>query len=405
MNEFNEELQVANEALEQKKNEILLVNQELRESEERMNRSQEIAHLGSWELDLKNNYLTWSDEVYKFYGLKPEEFDATYEAFINAVYPDDQNKVDEAYTGSLRDGRDIFEIEHRVKRKSTGEIRIVHEKCKHIRDGSGKIFRSIGMVHDITQRKKDEEKLENTMDELKRSNKELERFAYVSSHDLQEPLRMVTLFSQLLERRYKDELDKDANEFIEYIVEGSQRMKQLIDDLLEYSRITSRAKEFENVKLEVVLNVVITNLSVSIVEYDVNISHDPLPTVFGDQNQLLQVFQNLIINAIKFHGQNPPKIHISAQKDEKEWIFAVADNGIGIDPEHQKQIFEVFKRLNHNREEYPGSGIGLSITQKIIIHHGGRIWVKSELGKGSTFYFTIPEDENVNITLNSDLQN
>jgi two-component system, chemotaxis family, sensor kinase Cph1 len=390
LKQSNKELQEANTALNKKKNEMQHINQKLRENEVRMNRSQEIAHLGSWELDLKNNYLSWSDEVYRIYGLKPEEFDGTYEAFISAVHPDDRDMVNEAYTGSLRDGRDIFEIEHKIIRKSTGEIRIVYEKCEHIRDGYGKIFRSEGMVHDITKRKMDEEKLKDTMDELERSNKELERFAYVSSHDLQEPLRMVTLFSQLLEKRYKDKLDNDADEFIEYIVEGSQRMKQLIDDLLEYSRVTSRAKEFENVKLEGVLDIVLTNLSISIVEYGVTISHDPLPTVLGNQNQLLQVFQNLLLNAIKFHGQNPPEIHISAQKDEKEWIFSVSDNGIGIDPEHQKQIFEVFKRLNHNREDYPGSGIGLSITQKIIIHHGGRIWVESELGKGSTFYFTLP---------------
>ena len=390
LKQFNQELQEANTTLKQNKNEMLHANQKLRENEKRMNRSQEIAHLASWELDLKNNYMSWSDEVYRIYGLKPEEFDGTYEAFINAVHPDDRDMVDEAYTGSLRDGIDIFEIEHRIIRKSTGEIRIAYEKCEHIRDGYGKIIRSEGMVYDITRQKMDEEKIKNTMDELKRSNNELERFAYVSSHDLQEPLRMVTLFSQLLEKRYKDKLDNDADEFIEYIVQGSQRMKQLIDDLLEYSRVTSRAKEFKNVKLEEVLDVVLTNLSISIVEYDVTISHDPLPIVHGDQSQLLQVFQNLIINAIKFHGQNHPEIHISAQKDEKEWIFSVADNGIGIDPEHQTQIFEVFKRLNHNRNDYPGSGIGLSITQKIIIHHGGRIWVESKLGKGTTFYFTLP---------------
>ena len=390
LKQFNQELQEANTTLKQNKNEMLHANQKLRENEKRMNRSQEIAHLASWELDLKNNYMSWSDEVYRIYGLKPEEFDGTYEAFINAVHPDDRDMVDEAYTGSLRDGIDIFEIEHRIIRKSTGEIRIAYEKCEHIRDGYGKIIRSEGMVYDITRQKMDEEKIKNTMDELKRSNNELERFAYVSSHDLQEPLRMVTLFSQLLEKRYKDKLDNDADEFIEYIVQGSQRMKQLIDDLLEYSRVTSRAKEFKNVKLEEVLDVVLTNLSISIVEYDVTISHDPLPIVHGDQSQLLQVFQNLIINAIKFHGQNHPEIHISAQKDEKEWIFSVADNGIGIDPEHQTQIFEVFKRLNHNRNDYPGFGIGLSITQKIIIHHGGRIWVESKLGKGTTFYFTLP---------------
>ena len=260
---------------------------------------------------------------------------------------------------------------------------------------------------DITERKLLEEQLKEARDtlelkveerteellksniELKRSNEELERFAYVSSHDLQEPLRMVTLYSQLLERRYKDNLDSDADDFIEYIIEGAQRMRQLIDDLLEYSRVKSQAAEFEKVNLEQALEAVLHNLSISIIENNVKISHDPLPIVFADKNQMIQVFQNLISYAIKFHGQNPPEINISVQKAKKELIFSVSDNGIGIKPEHQKQIFEVFKRL-HTREQHPGTGIGLSITQKIIIHHGGRIWVESELGKGSTFYFTIP---------------
>ena len=247
------------------------------------------------------------------------------------------------------------------------------------------------IARDITKRKGREEKLESTMDELKRSNKELEQFAYVSSHDLQEPIRMVTLYSQLLERRYKDKLDDDADDFIEYIVEGAQRMKQLIDDLLAYSRVTSQAKEFENVNLETLLNTVISNLSVTIDENNANITHDPLPTISADPSQMGQVFQNLITNAIKFHGQKTPEIHISVQNQKyyKECTFAVKDNGIGIDPKHQELIFEVFKRL-HTREEYPGTGIGLSIVKKIINNHGGQIWVESEPGKGTTFYFTIP---------------
>jgi PAS domain S-box-containing protein len=245
---------------------------------------------------------------------------------------------------------------------------------------------------DITERKKAEEKMKITLDELKRSNIELERFAYVSSHDLQEPLRMVTLYSQLLERRYKDSLDSDADDFIEYIIDNAKRMKQLIDDLLEYSRVTSQAKEFENVDLEKILDIVLTNLSVFITENNAKVIYEPLPTVYADKNQMLQVFQNLITNAIKFRGDKSPEINISAQRGQTEWIFSVSDNGIGIKPEHQKQIFDVFKRL-HTRDEYPGTGIGLSIVQKIITHHDGRIWVESEPGKGSTFYFTIPDTQ------------
>ncbi len=244
-------------------------------------------------------------------------------------------------------------------------------------------------ITDITEHKKAEQEIKVTMDELKRSNTELERFAYVSSHDLQEPLRMVTLYSQLLERRYKDRLDSDADDFIEYIVENAKRMKYLIDDLLEYSRVTSQAKGFENIDPEKVLESVLSNLSILIVENNVIVTHDSLPTVFADKNQMLQVFENLITNAIKFRGNEPPKIDIFAQNNGEEWIFAVKDNGIGISTKHQEQIFEVFKRL-HTKEEYPGTGIGLSIAQKIIERHNGRIWVESELGKGSTFYFTIP---------------
>jgi light-regulated signal transduction histidine kinase (bacteriophytochrome) len=200
---------------------------------------------------------------------------------------------------------------------------------------------------------------------------------------------MVTLYSQLLEKRYKDSLDSDADDFIEYIVDNAKRMKYLIDDLLEYSRVTSQTREFENIDLEKVLENILSNLSILIVENNVEVNHDPLPTIFADKNQMMQVLENLITNAVKFRGEKPPKIDISAKKGNKEWIFSVKDNGIGISPKHQEQIFEVFKRL-HTREEYPGTGIGLSIAQKIIERHGGRIWLESEPGKGSTFYFTIP---------------
>ena len=187
-------------------------------------------------------------------------------------------------------------------------------------------------ITDISERKKTEKIIETTMDELKQSNKELEQFAYITSHDLREPLRMITSFLQLLEKRYKDQLDEDANEFIEYIVDNARRMKYLIDDLLEYSRVTSQAKEFENIDLEKVLEDVLSNLSILIIENNVTVTHDSLPTIFADKNQMMQVFQNLITNAIKFRGKEHPEIDISVQKGEKEWIFAVKDNGIRNQP-------------------------------------------------------------------------
>ena len=281
----------------------------------------------------------------------------------------------------------VYDSEYDIIRQD-GRIINLHGHAEPLFHDDCNVRGAIGAFDDITALKQAEEKLKKTMDDLKRSNRELEQFAYVSSHDLQEPLRMISSFTQLLERRYKNKLDNDADEYIDFIVEGAQRMKYLIDDLLTFSRLNTQSKEFENVDLETILDIVLSNLTVFIKENNALITHDPLPTVTADESQMMQVFQNLIANAIKFHGSKPPEIHIFAQKKNREWKFAVTDNGIGIDPEYKKQIFEVFKRL-HTREEYPGSGIGLSVTQKIINMHGGNIWVESELGKGSTFYFTI----------------
>ncbi|MFY9637686.1 MAG: ATP-binding protein, partial [Methanobacterium sp.] len=231
--------------------------------------------------------------------------------------------------------------------------------------------------------------LAEMVSKLKTSNKELEQFAHVASHDLQEPLRMVTSFTQLLERRYKGQLDEDADDYIGFIVEGAQRMKDLIDDLLIFSRLNTEKRKLEPILMEIALDDVLFNLKSSIEENNAIITYDPLPTIIGDISQIRQLFQNLLSNAIKFHGDEPPEIHISAQNFEKEWLFGVRDNGIGINHNHQKQIFNIFKRL-HTRKEYEGTGIGLAICKRIVERHGGRIWVESEEGKGSTFFFTIP---------------
>ena len=255
--------------------------------------------------------------------------------------------------------------------------------------GSRALGKIQGIVRDITERKMAEEKLNLKLEELARSNEELEQFAYVSSHDLQEPLRMITSYLQLLQRRYQGELDDKADKYIYYAVDGASRMQNLINDLLEFSRVTTRGREPEPTNCEFVLNQVSSNLEIYIKENKATVSHDPLPEVIADSTQLVQVFQNLIINGIKFHSEEAPKIHISAEKKESEWVFSVQDNGIGIDPQYSGKIFEVFKRL-HKKEEYPGTGIGLAICKKIVERHGGHIWVESELGKGSTFYFTLP---------------
>ncbi len=233
------------------------------------------------------------------------------------------------------------------------------------------------------------QELEKTVADLKRSNAELEQFAYVASHDLQEPLRMVASYTQLLAKRYKGKLDTDADEFIGYAVDGANRMQRLIQDLLAYSRVTTQGHGFELVDCNALLEEVLGSLRLAVDESRTVVTHDVQVTVMADRVQLGQVFQNLIGNAIKFRGQEPLWVHICVERRNDEWIFSVRDNGIGIDPQYAERIFVVFQRL-HDRAEYPGTGIGLAICKKIVERHGGRIWVKSQLGKGATFYFTLP---------------
>ncbi|MBW4540620.1 MAG: response regulator [Myxacorys chilensis ATA2-1-KO14] len=226
--------------------------------------------------------------------------------------------------------------------------------------------------------------------ELGRSNADLQQFAYIASHDLQEPLRMITSYLQLLERRYKDRLDENASEFIGYAVEGAARMKTLINDLLAYSRVGTHGKAFEHIDCTASVKQAIANLKLSIAENQATITWDELPEVVADSTQLTQLFQNLISNAIKFRSVVPPTIHISAISQAENWLFRVQDNGIGIEAQYADRVFVIFQRL-HNRAEYPGTGIGLAICKKIIERHDGTIWIESEPGKGSTFCFTIPE--------------
>ncbi len=225
--------------------------------------------------------------------------------------------------------------------------------------------------------------------ELEHSNRELEQFAYVASHDLQEPLRMVSSYTELLERRYGDKLDDKAREFIGYAVDGAVRMQRLINDLLEFSRVSTRGKALQPVDVTRVLGTVRANLSVAIQDAGALVTNDALPTVMADETQLVQLLQNLIGNAIKFRGRERPHVHVGAQATATEWVFAVRDNGIGIAPEYFERIFVIFQRL-HARDEYPGTGIGLAVCRRILDRHGGRIWVESEPGRGSTFYFALP---------------
>jgi PAS domain S-box-containing protein len=259
-----------------------------------------------------------------------------------------------------------------------------------MRDADGQIAGVLGIARDITEHYQAQEKLKATLAELARSNEELEQFAYVASHDLQEPLRMVSSYTQLLARRYQGRLDADADEFIAFAVDGASRMQGLITDLLAYSRVGTRGKKFAPTDFAIVLEAALVNLKAAIGESGAVVTHDPLPTLRADKTQVTQLFQNLIANAIKFHGEETPRIHISAESKSNEWLFSLRDNGIGIEPQYADRIFAIFQRL-HTREEYPGTGIGLAICKKTVERHGGRIWVESQPGTGSTFHFTIAQ--------------
>ena len=232
--------------------------------------------------------------------------------------------------------------------------------------------------------------LMDTIKKLEISNKELKNFAYVTSHDLREPLRMITSFLQLLERRYYDQLDQDANDFIKYAVDGAKRLDSMINDILIYSKVT-KGRELSEVNFNKVIKKVYINLISSIEETNAEITYDSLPTLITDESLMIQLFQNLIANAIKYRRKEKPKIYINVNEEENKYIFSVKDNGIGIDQKHVTKIYTIFKRL-HTSDEYEGTGIGLAIVQKIVQQFGGEIWVDSELGKGSTFYFTIPKN-------------
>jgi len=263
-------------------------------------------------------------------------------------------------------------------------------------DGSTLILE---MGLDITERKQTEAELHRyrqhleemvaqRTEELARSNKDLEQFAYVASHDLQEPLRIITGYVQLLAERYQGQLDEKAHKYIEYTVDGAARMSDLIRDLLDYSRV-NRSSELRSLPVEEPLQLALANLQSSVRESGAAVSWDPLPTVASDKSQLVQLFQNLIGNAIKFRSpQRPPQIHVSAREEADEWVFSVCDNGIGFEQQYEDKMFMIFQRL-HGRAEYPGTGIGLAICKRIVERHGGRIWARSVLGQGSTFSFTI----------------
>jgi PAS domain S-box-containing protein len=500
--------------------EVAQANDELRKNAKQLADAQKISHMGSWEWDLQTNTITWSDELYRIYGLTRKEFVASYEGFINRVHPDDRQNVSKVIDAAYKSHK-TFSFYHRIVQPS-GKERMIHasgevvlEAGKAVRmigtaqdvtelkqtedalqasegkfrsvaestsdgivladqagmiiswnEGAGKIFgytqeevmgkaltclmperykqahihglkhymetgkdhvvgKTIevyglrkggeefplqlslctwetssqkffaGIMRDVSEQKEIEEALQIRSRELERSNAELRQFAYIASHDLQEPLRMVRTYTQLLEKRYRDTFNAEGKEFVTFVVDGVARMQELINDLLAYSKIGHGSKVFEDVELEEVFSSTLSNLQVAIKESMAEVTHDRLPSIHGCKREFCELFQNLISNAIKFHRQHPPKIHVSAKQKENEWVFSVADNGVGIEPQYFERIFVIFQRL-YGKTEYPGSGIGLAICKKVVENHGGRIWVESNVGMGSTFFFSIPIKPNEN---------
>ena len=270
-----------------------------------------------------------------------------------------------------------------------GDTLLVRLQQNQIRDSRGAVTGLRCTMLDVTELRRQEELLKRQAADLARSNAELEQFAYVASHDLQEPLRMVASFTQLLARRYSGRLDAKADEYIGYAVDGAKRMQQLIADLLALSRVGTRGGEFRDAPLEDVLSDVMLNLGPAIQDSGAAVTHDPLPAVVADRGQMVQLLQNLMGNAVKFRGAQPPRVHISAVEAEAGWTISVSDNGIGIAPEHAERVFQIFQRL-HTRDQYPGTGIGLAVCRKIAERHGGKIWLDSAPGAGTTFHFTLP---------------
>jgi len=344
------------------------------------------ASIGIWDYDPINNSLVWDEQMFRISGVHRHQFSGTFEAWQATVHPDDlQQEIDKVQT-ALRSGED-FDSEFRIIWPDRS-IRFIKANASVQRDAAGKTIHMIGTNWDITLQKTTEAKLARTVAELTRSNADLAQFASVASHDLQEPLRTVAGCVEQLAGGYLGKLDAEADELIRHSLQGSRRMQSLIHDLLAYSRVNTDGKLPAPTNPNAALDSALDNLASLLGESNAIITRDILPTVNADPAQLIQLFQNLISNSLKFCNAIRPEIQIQAAQKDGICTFSVSDNGIGIEPEYKELIFALFQRL-HTRTEYPGTGIGLTICKRIVERHGGRIWLESEIGNGSTFYFTL----------------
>lgn len=379
-----EELQKAYDTLEEKirerTEELEKANKQLSESEEKFreifNKANDMISLNEIDGGSPGKFIEINEVGIKRLAYTREEL--LNMGLADIVAPERRSEMHTNAAKLIKNGSSTFEITHITK---NGD-RIPVEVNNHLINYKGHIV-ALTISRDITDRKKVEKKLNNLIEEL-------QQFAYITSHDLQEPLRSIASFAQLMEKRYKGQLDSDADEFLDFMIEGASRMKTMIQGLLDYSRVGTKGKEFKVFNAGDALNTALINLQFAIEKCHAVVTHDPLPDIMADEGQIIRVFQNLIENALKFRKEGvTPKIHISASKKGDEYVFSVSDNGMGIDKKYCSIIFEIFKRL-HPIGKYEGAGIGLAIVKRIIDRHGGHVWVKSEPEKGSTFYFTIP---------------
>lgn len=363
---------------------------ELKEAQERLEVALENGNIGIWGWDISTNEMFWDKRMKKILSLDKGNSAQTFSTFENCINEEDLNHFRKALIETLKSGIQ-FETVVRT-RPFNGESNYISLKALVNKDTRGKPASLSGVCFDVTEMKRGAEKvLIKLNEELLRSNKDLEQFAYVASHDLQEPLRMVSFFSQKLGDAYRDKLDQDAQDYIKFAVDGSKRMFNLINGLLEYSRVQTKGKKFGQVDMNDVVRKVINNLKLKIKEKNavVNIITENLPVIFADESQMVQLMQNLVTNAVKF-SRGTPLIEISAISSEDKYIFSIKDNGIGIEPQYYERIFKMFQRLVRT-DEYEGIGVGLAICKRIIERHEGEIWVESEAGKETTFFFSIPK--------------
>jgi PAS domain S-box-containing protein len=337
--------------------------------------------------DLEGVITSWNRAAERLYGWTTEEVVG---GFIGIIVPEARREELGRIMAAVRRGERLENFETLRVRKdgSTVEVSLT---ISPIADGRGRLVGASTIARDITERNEAERELRRSAAELARSNRDLQQFAYVASHDLKEPLRMVTSYLQLLEERYGDRLDAEGKEFCGFAVNGARRMHSLINDLLEYSRVDTQERELKPTESQTVFDHALQNLKTAVEESGAVVTHGDLPRVRADSSQLAQLLQNLIGNAIKFRGEEAPRIHVMAEAQDAWWRFSVADNGIGIDPRYHHRIFQIFQRL-HGGRTYPGTGVGLAICQKIVERHGGSIWVESAPGRGSTFFFTLPRE-------------